>query len=236
MSGEGRHAGIVRGRRAWWRVAAEGASWLLIGFSAGVLGFFAVSNAYTAWDQARIKASAPAALSSAAPARVVAGSPGNRLDFTGYETQDLPYWRQLGWGGPLGRLVIPRMELDVVAVKGAGVADLWKGPGWIRQTDLPGPSGNFAMSGHRTTFGHPFRRLDALGPGDTIDLYSPYRRYRYVVESTQSVTPKHTEVVSHTVDPQLTLTTCDPPYSARYRLIVHSKLVDVRLLQTDAKP
>ena len=75
-----------------------------------------------------------------------------------------------------------------------------------------------------------------LGPGDTIDLYSPYRRYRYVVESTEAVTPQHTEVVSHTVDPQLTLTTCHPPYSAKFRLIVHAKLVDVRLLVSGTTP
>ena len=223
-------------RRAWWRIAAEGASWFLFGFAVGVLGFFTVSNALTAWDQSRMKASAPSALSSPEVAKVAGGPPGDQLDFTGYETQDLMYWRQVAAGAPLGRLVIPRMELDVIAVKGADVADLWKGPGWIEQTDLPGPTGNCGVSGHRTTFGHPFGRLDVLGLGDTIDLYSPYRRYRYVVESTESVTPDHTESVSHTVDPQLALTTCDPPYSARFRLIVHAKLVDVRLLIAGTTP
>ncbi len=231
MGSEGRTVD-GRVRRVWWRVAAEGASWFLIGFAAGVLGFFAVSNALTAWDQSKMKTTAPAALSSPRPVKVVAGPPGNQLDFAGYESQDLPYWRQLAPGGVLGRLVIAKMALDVIAVKGTDVQDLWKGPGWIRQTDLPGPTGNCGISGHRTTFGHPFGRLDLLGVGDTIDLYSPYRRYRYVVESTEAVTPDHTEVVAHTVDPQLTLTTCHPPYSAKFRLIVHAKLVDVRLLQT----
>jgi LPXTG-site transpeptidase (sortase) family protein len=235
MTSEGRTVG-GRTRREWWRVAAEGASWFLFGFAAGVLGFFAVSNALAGWDQSRMKTTAPTALSSPQAAKVVAGPPGNQLDFTGYDTQDLPYWRQLAEGGVLGRLVIAKMGLDVITVKGAGVQDLWKGPGWITQTDLPGPTGNCGVSGHRTTFGHPFGRLDVLGVGDTIDLYSPYRRYRYVVESTEAVTPDHTEVVAHTVDPQLTLTTCHPPYSAKFRLIVHAKLVDVRLLQTAMAP
>jgi LPXTG-site transpeptidase (sortase) family protein len=235
MSSEGRTSG-TRVRRAWWRTAAEGASWFLFGFAVGVLGFFAVSNAVTGWDQSRMKASAPIAFSTPEVAKAVSGPPGNRLDFTGYEAQDLAYWSRVAAGAPFARLVISRMELDVIAVKGADVPDLWRGPGWIRQTDLPGPTGNVGMSGHRTTFGHPFGRLDLLGPGDTIDLYSPYRRYRYVVESTQSVTPEHTEVVAHTVDPQLTLTTCDPPYSAKYRLIVHAKLVDARLLETGTTP
>jgi sortase A len=225
-----------RTRRAWWRLAAEGVSWFLFGFAVGLLGFFAVSNALTAWDQSRIKAAAPSAMSTPLVAKVVAGRSGNQLDFTGYETQDLPYWRRLAEGGAFGRLVIAKMGLDVVAVKGAGVTDLWKGPGWIDWTDLPGPTGNCGMSGHRTTFGHPFGRLDLLGPGDTIDLYSPFRRYRYVVESTQAVTPDHSEVVSHTVAPELTLTTCHPPYSAKYRLIVHAKLVDVRLVVTGMTP
>lgn len=235
MSDEGRPA-EGHARRAWWRVGAEGASWFLFGFAAGVLGFFAVSNAWTAWDQSQMKAKAPDALSAPVPLKVVTGPPGNQLDFTGYEAHDVAYWRQLDWGGPMGRLVITKMGLDVIAVKGAEVPDLWKGPGWIRQTDLPGPTGNCGVSGHRTTFGHPFGRLDVLGLGDTIDLYSPYRRYRYVVESTEAVTPERTEVVSHTVDPQLTLTTCHPPYSAKYRLIVHARLVDVRLLQAGTTP
>ena len=65
-------------------------------------------------------------------------------------------------GGVFGRLVIERMELDTLVVKGHTRAVLKKGPGWIDYTDLPGPTGNAGISGHRTTYGAPFRRLDEL--------------------------------------------------------------------------
>lgn len=83
---------------------------------------------------------------------------------------------------------------------------------------------------------YPFGRLDVLAAGDTIDLYSPYRRYRYEVVRTFVVTPDRVEVIAHTEEPMLTLTACHPPYSARQRLIVQARLVDVRRLDTVSAP
>lgn len=51
-----------------------------------------------------------------------------------------------------------------------------------------------------------------------------------------AVTPDHVEVVAHTEEPMLTLTACHPPYSTRLRLIVQSKLVDVRRLEAVSAP
>jgi sortase A len=73
--------------------------------------------------------------------------------------------------------------------------------------------------------------LDRLAEGDTIDLFSPYRRYRYVVERQLIVTPDRVEVFSSTLEPTLTLTACHPPFSARYRIVVQARLSDVRRIQ-----
>jgi LPXTG-site transpeptidase (sortase) family protein len=216
-------------RRVTWRTVADAGSYLLFGFAVGLIGFFFASDVLTAWDQSMVRRSAPPALTGG-----VLGPPGPRLDFDGWAEEDALYWKGLAYGGAFGRLVIPRMGLDVVAVKGAETRDLWKGPGWIPQTDMPGPTGNVGISGHRTTFGRPFARLDEMALGDTIDLYSPFRRYRYVVESTEVVTPRQTSVVSSTVEPRLTLTTCHPEYSARFRLVVHARLTAVDRLATQA--
>lgn len=149
------------------------------------------------------------------------------LDFDGWEREDAAFWKKLGQGKAFGRIVIGKMGLDTVIVKGTSRADLAKGPGWIVSTDPPGRTGNTGVSGHRTTYGAPFRKLDRLRKGDIVDVYSPYRRYRYQVATISVVTPDKVEVIAHTEDPRLTLTACHPPYSARYRLVVQSRLVEV---------
>src|SRR5690606_14925332 len=107
--------------------------------------------------------------------------PGPMLDFTGWAEQDEPHWRALEPGAVFARIVIPSINLDTLVVNGVSTGDLRRGPGWIDWTDLPGPTGTCGISGHRTTYGAPFARIGELKPGDTIDVYSPYRRYRYEV-------------------------------------------------------
>jgi LPXTG-site transpeptidase (sortase) family protein len=149
------------------------------------------------------------------------------LDFTGWEDQDAAFWDSRKMGQAFARIVSRDAGLDAVVLKGAAQRQLALGPGWITTTDLPGSTGNCAISGHRVTHGHPFRRLERLKKGDAIYLYSKYRRYRYEVDRIMRVTPAHIEVIAHTEDPRLTLTTCDPPGSAVKRLVVQARLVEV---------
>lgn len=193
----------------------------------------AATMAYLAWaDEARFAADQTqlsAALPASVPATAAAETTG-ALDFTGWAESDVAYWKTLRTGGPFARIVAPAAGIDDIAVKGAGERQLDVAPGWIVQTDMPGPEGNCAISGHRVTHGRPFRRLDRLKIGATIYLYSPYRRYRYQVDAILRVTPDHVEVIAHTVVPHLTLTTCDPPGRAVKRLVVQARLVEaVRL-------
>jgi sortase A len=114
--------------------------------------------------------------------------------------------------------------VDVAVVEGVDVADLRKGPGHYPTTVLPGEDGNAAVAGHRTTYGAPFNRLDELAPGDEIAVETVKGSFTYVVEGTRVVAPSDVSVVAATDDDRITLTTCNPKYSARERLVVTGRL------------
>jgi len=129
---------------------------------------------------------------------------------------------------------IPRLGRDYnrVVVEGVGHEDLKKGPGHYPGTAEPGTVGNVVISGHRTTYGAPFNRVDELAAGDAIVLETRDTWFTYRVTSEQIVSPSAVEV-TYAVPGQrdavptkrlLTLTTCNPKYSARQRLIVHALL------------
>ena len=119
-------------------------------------------------------------------------------------------------------------------VEGIDVDDLRKGPGHYPGTPLPGQAGNAAIAGHRTTYGAPFGDLDQLAVGDEIVLTTVQGTFTYrVVRAPFAVSPDDGDVLLPTVDPlvpgakaaTLTLTTCNPKYSAAERLIVKASLV-----------
>jgi sortase A len=57
-------------------------------------------------------------------------------------------------------------------------------------TVLPGQAGTFAVSGHRTTYGAPFYRLDELRRGDRILIVTRTAVFTYTVSKTQVVLPR----------------------------------------------
>lgn len=199
---------------------------VFLGIAVGILGYYGVTDVVTRLEQRALREAVPPEILRQT---VVPDGPG--MDFEAWDEQDRAYWEGLAVGAPFARIVSAKMGLDAIIVKGVERRDLMKGPGWIPYTDLPGPTGNCGVSGHRTTYGAPFRRLDRLAPGDIIELYSPFRRYTYEVRRSFEVTPDRVDVVASTDEPTLTLTACHPPYSARLRLIVQSDLVEVRRLE-----
>ena len=132
-------------------------------------------------------------------------------------------------GTPLGRIVIPAIGVDVVVIEGVGKSDLREGPGHWPETPLPGQGGNFVVSGHRTTYGAPFFKLDRLKAGDEIDLLLSYVSARYEVTDVMIVAPSQTEVVGQGGVEELSLATCHPIYSAAQRLVVKAKMVGFKL-------
>lgn len=128
-------------------------------------------------------------------------------------------------GSGVALIEIPKINLSMVVVEGVSVADLKKGPGHYPGTPLPGQAGNVVISGHRTTYLHPFRNVDQLAAGDPIYLTTPDGiRHTYLVSTLTTVLPTDVAVVDNTPDDRLTLTTCTPPFSASHRLIVVARL------------
>jgi len=137
-------------------------------------------------------------------------------------------------GHALARIYFPTLGKGQVHVVVEGVSheDLKKGPGHYPGTDLPGAIGNMVISGHRTTYGAPFNRLDELKVGDPIVIETQTFWYTYRVTGTTIVKPNAIGETFHVpyrpnakpTQRLLTLTTCNPKYSARTRLIVHALL------------
>lgn len=139
---------------------------------------------------------------------------------------------QLGRG--LAMIRIPRLgkAFHYVVIEGVSVADLRKGPGHYPGTAMPGQVGNFVVSGHRTTYLAPFNRLSELRAGDSILIDTRARQYVYKVTGEKVVQPSDINVMAPVPghpkeDPTkrlITLTTCNPKYSAAQRLIVFGEL------------
>jgi sortase A len=139
--------------------------------------------------------------------------------------------RRVAPGKALAVLDIPRIDLNnKVIVEGVGRDELRKGPGHVPSTVLPGQPGTFGISGHRTTYGAPFYRLNELAKGDTITVVTREAIYTYTVTHTAIVRPTDTQVLDNVPGPDgkpkatITMTTCNPRYSARQRLIVFGDL------------
>ncbi len=137
-------------------------------------------------------------------------------------------------GNPVGILSIPRISLSMVVVEGTDTDQLRSGPGHYPGTPLPGEAGNSAIAGHRTTYLHPFYNLNELAPGDPINIVTAQGWFVYRVIGSQAVAPTDLAVVAPTPTPELTLTTCNPRYSASQRLVVHASLVADVLTGTHA--
>lgn len=128
-------------------------------------------------------------------------------------------------GEAVGIIRIPKIELNMAFVEGVDAEDLKMGPGHYPTTPLPGGPGNVGIAGHRTTYGRPFWSLDRMNPGDRIYVRTVEGSFVYEVVWRRVVTPDQNVVLDPTDRPSLTLTTCNPRFSAAERLIVRAVLL-----------
>jgi len=140
---------------------------------------------------------------------------------------------RLGHG--LALIRIPRLGkgFHYVIIEGVSVPDLRKGPGHYPGTAMPGQIGNFVVSGHRTTYLAPFNKLGELRDGDRILIDTRSSQYVYQVTTKKVVQPTDVSVAApvpehpraNPTKRMITLTTCNPKYSAAQRLIVFGQLI-----------
>jgi sortase A len=130
-------------------------------------------------------------------------------------------------GDAVARIDIPKIGVSKYVVEGVDVDDLRKGPGHYPGTPFPGQLGNAAIAGHRTTYGAPFGDLDQLATGDEIMVQTVQGTFTYTVDVDPfAVSPDDGEVLlTKPGRASLTLTTCNPKYSAAERLIIEASLV-----------
>ena len=129
----------------------------------------------------------------------------------------------------VGRLTILSANINHYVVFGATLNKLEYGPGYILGTSLPGTGGNFAIAGHRTTYGAPFGNLDKTEVGDSILFQTNTNQYEYVITEVKIVSPEDTYVLGNFGDDRITLSTCHPKFSARQRLVVVGELKRVEV-------
>lgn len=97
--------------------------------------------------------------------------------------------------------------------------------------------GNFGVAGHRNTHGEPFRYINRLEPGDPIVVETQDTYFVYKMASILPVTSPSNISVLEPVPKQsgfkepgryITLTTCTPEFTSKYRMIVWGKMDEER--------
>ncbi|WP_200302946.1 class E sortase [Streptomyces adelaidensis] len=162
-----------------------------------------------------------------------------------------------GDGGPgaldtkdgIGFLHVPAMRNGEVLVKkgtstkilNGGVAGYYTNP--VKAT-LPGSDkdGNFTLAAHRDGHGAKFHNIDKLKEGDSIVFETRDNWYVYKVYDTLTETSKYNVKVLSNVPKEsgmkkagkyITLTTCTPVYTSRYRYIVWGELERVERVNAE---
>ena len=150
------------------------------------------------------------------------------------------------WQGSSGRvrqsdafalLYIPRLADHVWAtpvLEGVNPHELESGLGHYLATALPGQRGNFAVAGHRATYGEPFAYFDRLQPGDRVYVRTLGSWFVYVLDKDLMVKPRDVWVIdpqpgqlARTVpsDHLISLVTCDPRWGSARRWVWWGHLV-----------
>ncbi|WP_406126022.1 class E sortase [Streptomyces sp. NBC_00989] len=141
-------------------------------------------------------------------------------------------------------LTIPRLHLRVPIAEGVSKQNvLNKGyVGHYPGTQQPGQAGNFALAGHRNTHGEPFRYLPRLRVKDTVQVETSAATFTYTVDK---ILPQTSAADSGVIRPiprsivkpsygysrpgyYITLTTCTPEFTSRYRMVVWGTLTSMR--------
>ncbi|MFG2824558.1 class E sortase [Kitasatospora sp. NPDC048365] len=153
----------------------------------------------------------------------------------------LPEARSFTPGSGIGFLRVPALgrDFEVLIRMGTGPETLDAGAAGVYEEPyraaMPwAASGNFALAAHRDGHGAKFHDLDRLGPGDAVVVETVDRWFVYRVAGTLEQTSKYDTGIVAPVPKgspftgpgrYITLTTCTPVYTSRYRMAVFGELV-----------
>jgi LPXTG-site transpeptidase (sortase) family protein len=152
----------------------------------------------------------------------------------------------------IGFLHVPSMHNgEVLVEKGTGISVLNDGvAGYYTdpvKATLPmtGKTGNFALAAHRDGHGAKFHNIDKVEKGDPIVFETKDDWYVYKVFAILPETSKYDVKVLSAIPKEagvtkpghyITLTTCTPVYTSRYRYIVWGELVRVQKVDSKRTP
>ena len=170
----------------------------------------------------------------------------------GTSTKDHPaYPSSISQDTKFAIIYIPKLDVmtpiaegvDKSAILDKGLVGHYSGD---QETAFPwDSSGNFALAGHRNTHGEPFRYINKLVPGDKIVVETAYDYYTYTVTSSLAQTSPTDVSVIEPVPPEsgfkqpgryITLTTCTPEFTSKYRMAVWGKLTQDLPKSSGKKP
>ena len=150
-----------------------------------------------------------------------------------HRTDAPPMVNQPYYGEIFSVMHVPKWNfMQIPVVEGTGQELLDRGyAGHYVETQLPGEVGNFAVAGHRRTYGNNFRRVDILTPGDPVVVETDNAYIVYEVIGHEIVQPSQASVVypvpnepgAVPTERLLTMTTCHPEFGNSERYIVYSK-------------
>ena len=138
------------------------------------------------------------------------------------------------------RLIIPSINVDLVAVGGGDVFDkalLDQGPTHFQMSDLPSTEGgNVAFAGHRAGRWNFFLDLDQLEEGDEIYLDVDGYRFVYLVEWVEVFDKYDWGPINTTEYAAITLQTCEPKHVSNpdWRLMARGRLDEVNYTPVEA--
>ena len=135
------------------------------------------------------------------------------------------YQGTLERGGPVGRLKIGRLGLDIYVVQGTDHESLKKGPGHYIGSGVPGQGRLIYIAGHRTTYLAPFAHINDIRNGDYMTLEVPYGTFEYRAVRHYVVPSDDLAVLRDSGHEILRLQACHPRFFATHRYIVDADLV-----------
>jgi sortase A len=130
-------------------------------------------------------------------------------------------------GQAIGRIIVPRLGLNMILVNGTDHSSLTKGPGRDLRTYMPGEGQLVYIAGHRTTYLAPFAHIDSMRIGDWIRLEMPYGTFRYRVFRHIIVPSDDVSVLRSHGHDVVALQACHPRFFASHRYIVYGRLLRV---------
>ncbi|KOG35073.1 class E sortase [Streptomyces resistomycificus] len=150
-------------------------------------------------------------------------------------------------GKPFAIMYIPRLGFtwNKPVLENTATGTLKKGLGHYAGSAQLGQTGNFAVAGHRRTYGDPFKDFPRLRQGDAVVLTDGTTWFTYRIDKGPYKTvPSDVEVIDAVPRKSgytrpgryLTLTTCDPEWGHSHRLIVWAHLDSTQPVEAGKPP